>query len=541
VVFSEVNFPQDLKKLNPSELNELALQIREYLNTHHYGKSGHIKASMGVVELTIALHRIFDTPADILIWDVGHQAYIHKLLTGRKGQFPQKRKKGGISGFTSSKESVYDPFGAGHSSTSVSALAGFAEAARLSALNRKHIAVIGDGAFTGGMNFEAMNYAGERELDVLVVLNDNQMSIDQNVGALNRFSTYARFCESLNFDFLGTVDGHDLDALLNSIRDAADQTGPRLLRVLTQKGRGYKALVSDQPEPVEPSFQQVVAEQMLAIFEANEKVVLLSPAMLSGGHFLNLREKYPQRVFDVGIAEQHAVTMAAGMAASGYKPYVHLYSTFSQRALDQIIHDVVLQNLPVTFLLDRAGLVGEDGATHHGVFDISTFSALPEINILAPSDKEAVKKAIDQSLNSPQPTFIRYPKDVVSQSFKGSGFYRSGEHKLVISYGSISAEVEAVAATLGYGHMVVQQLRPLHFDGLAGRFAKYNKAVVVEESPEGFGLAALLRQKLSKSGIEIDCKSIGLPDAFIEHASRSELLEASQLKGEGLKQALLNA
>ncbi|MGB0175702.1 MAG: 1-deoxy-D-xylulose-5-phosphate synthase N-terminal domain-containing protein, partial [Owenweeksia sp.] len=458
-ILNSINTPLDIRKLSASDLPRLADELRDFVLSATQTKAGHIKSSLGVVELTLALHYVYNTPDDILIWDVGHQAYIHKILTTRKGSFSSNRKKGGLSGFTRRAESEYDPFGAGHSSTSVSAAIGFAEADLLRGINRHHIAVIGDGALTGGESFEALNYLGERRLNVTVVLNDNQSSIDENVGALAHYGNYKAFCEALKIEYYEGIDGHNVESLVNVFSNLKENPFPKMVRVNTQKGKGWVP----RPETVTSSgrsFQQTFSQTLIQLAEEDERIVAITPAMLSGSGLNAFQNKFPDRTYDVGIAEQHSVTMAAAMAANGLKPYCHLYSTFAQRAYDQIIHDVALQNLPVVFCLDRAGLVGEDGPTHHGSFDPGFLNTIPNLTIAAPMDANSLQGVMRASVNTNGPFSIRFPKGgnfEESTSIKPlpPGKLRQiskGEGKAVITFGAIGIEVQKALRNLPYAH-----------------------------------------------------------------------------------------
>ena len=411
-----IDSPQDLRQLKTSELPQLAQELREFIIAIVASKEGHLGASLGVVELTIALHYIFDTPNDKLIWDVGHQAYGHKILTGRKEIFDTNRQLGGISGFPKMSESEYDAFGTGHSSTSISAILGMAIASQLKReKDKQHIAVIGDASIASGMAFEGLNHMGVTDANVLVILNDNAIGIDPSVGALKKYLTNVKkgtakeenIFECLNFDYSGPIDGHDIHALLSELERLKTVSGPKLLHVITTKGKGLKQaeenqvtyhapgkfnketgdLVKKSTENLSEKYQDVFGHTIVELAKKNDKIVGITPAMPTGSSLKFMMEEIPERAFDVGIAEQHAVTMAAGMSAEGLMPFCNIYSTFLQRAYDQVIHDVALQNLPVIFCLDRAGLVGQDGATHHGVYDIAYLRCIPNLIIFSPMNE----------------------------------------------------------------------------------------------------------------------------------------------------------
>lgn len=543
-ILENINSPADLKELGLDELNQLAQDLRIFVQETTKTKTGHIKSSLGVVELSIALHFVYDTPEDILVWDVGHQAYIHKILTERKNIFHNNRKLGGLSGFTNRKESVYDPFGAGHSSTSISAISGFAEGAKLKGIKRNHVAVIGDGALTGGESFEALNYIGERALNCLIIINDNESSIDSNVGALAQSQKYSEFFSSLNLDFIGDVDGHNTEHLISRLGSLKNQEGPKVLRLITEKGRGWIETSSSKPKALkEYSFQDVFAEKMEALALRNEKLVVISPAMLAGAGLSDFKEKFPHRTFDVGIAEQHAVTMSAALAADGFIPVCHLYSTFAQRAFDQIIHDVVLQGLPMVFCLDRAGLVGEDGATHHGNFDPSFLNSIPNIVLTAPMDGQSLSSLLEESLKSQKAFVIRYPKggnfikeeNRISLEFGKLRTLKKGVAKAFISYGAIGLEVEKALKDLNYSHYDLVYLKPIDEKAIASIFAEYAEVVSVEENSPAGGLGEKLASLKAKWNSPVILKCHSLPDQFIEHGSKKELLELVALDEKSIK------
>ncbi|TDI77946.1 MAG: 1-deoxy-D-xylulose-5-phosphate synthase, partial [Bacteroidetes bacterium] len=440
-ILNNIDFPQDLRKLPKEDLPQLARELREFIIDIVAVKEGHLGASLGVTELTIALHYVFNTPEDILIWDVGHQAYGHKILTGRKSIFHTNRQLGGISGFPKITESEYDAFGTGHSSTAISAALGMAIASQLKgAAKRQHIAVVGDASIASGMAFEALNHAGVTNTNILVILNDNAIGIDPSVGALKQYLTKVtldnarekdNIFEALNFNFSGPVDGHDLSKLVSELERLKHIEGPKLLHVITKKGKGLRQAEEDQvkyhapgkfdastgdlihtkKEKLPPKFQDVFGKTIVELASTNEKIVGITPAMPTGSSLKYMMEVFPDRAFDVGIAEQHAVTLAAGLATQGMTVYCNIYSTFLQRAYDQLIHDVCLQNLPVIFCLDRAGLVGEDGATHHGIFDIAYLICIPNLIIFAPRNEVELRNILfTAQLGLEGPIAIRYPR-----------------------------------------------------------------------------------------------------------------------------------
>lgn len=545
-ILSHINSPADLRKLEVSELSKVSKELRAFLQEKTQVKEGHINSSLGVLELTVALHYCFDTPNDILIWDVGHQAYAHKILTDRKEVFHTNRKKGGISGFTKRSESPYDPFGTGHSSTSISAAVGFAKAAKLKGLSRKHIAVIGDGALTGGMSFEALNYLSDQELEVVIVHNDNKMSIDPNVGGLAEQDSYKEYIQALGIEYYGSVDGHNEQDLVEAFNKIKDNKGPIFITVRTQRGLGrQKPQVAKAAAAKGFSFQDIFAKTLIALAKENQQIVAITPAMLSGSRLNEFKEVYPERTFDVGIAEQHAVTMAAGMAADGYLPFCHLYSTFAQRAFDQIVHDVALQNLPVVFCLDRGGLVGEDGATHHGAFDPSFLSGIPNLILASPMDGNSLAGLMYSSAKANVPFVIRYAKGGNFDSFSplsmptGRGrWIKEGKHKAVISYGYIGQEVVQAIQGTDIAHFDAAYLKPLDEVAISQILSKYDEVLTVEESTFSGGLGQSIITLQNKLGTSATIKCLHIPDSFIEHGTREELLSDCKLDAGAIKKAL---
>lgn len=533
MVLDRINTPADLKELSEKELVLLCQELRQFAQEQTREKEGHIRSSLGVTELTVALHYLLDTPVDKLIWDVGHQAYIHKILTSRKANFSSNRKLGGISGFTSRTESAYDPFGAGHSSTSISAAVGFALADRVTGhAGRKVVAVIGDGAITGGMSFEALNHLGEAGLDVLIVLNDNNSSIDENRGALAAYDSYDQYCKALGIHYLGDVDGHDMSALLTELGGALSGSGPRMIKVATTKGKGR--IDSAVKGSSSRGYQHVLGEELVNLARKEQRLVVISPAMLSGGGLNDFAREFPDRCFDVGIAEQHAVTLAAGMAANGLIPVVHLYSTFAQRAYDQIIHDVALQKLHVIFIIDRAGLVGSDGSTHHGAFDPGFFNTIPNLRIMSPVGSSMLKSTLEDSIIKPGPQIIRIPKadlndevEVTEMAQPIAGVYqlKQGSKALILSFGSIAATVQEALQGLDLAHIVVNQLKPFPGAELCDLISSYPRVITIEENSARGGLGDTLRAFMAEFGLKVEAESLSLPDEFIPHGTRNELLE----------------
>jgi 1-deoxy-D-xylulose-5-phosphate synthase len=508
-LLSQINDPADLRRFRESELITVAQELREFIIDAVAAKEGHLGASLGVVELTIALHYVFDTPQDLLVWDVGHQAYGHKILTGRRDVFHTNRDLDGISGFPKRSESEYDTFGVGHSSTAISAALGMAMASQLKGETRKHIAVVGDASIASGMAFEALNHAGVSGADLLVILNDNAIGIDPAVGALKDYLTKTKsgketgrdnIFESLNFDYSGPIDGHDLPLLLEELERQKGLKGPRLLHVRTVKGKGLKQAEQDQvryhapgkfdkitgdipdkdDSQLPPKFQDVFGHTLVELAQQNDKIVGITPAMPTGSSMKIMMEAFPDRAFDVGIAEQHAVTLAAGMATQGLVPFCNIYSTFLQRAYDQVIHDVALQKLPVIFCLDRAGLVGQDGATHHGNFDLAFLNCIPDIITAAPMDAVELRNIMyTAQLGLELPIAIRYPRGRGTltdwkQPFEKIALGKArmlhqGKRIAVLSIGTIGVMVQELIAQehLDITHIDVRFLKP-HYCRWAG-------------------------------------------------------------------------
>lgn len=531
--------PAQLREMTLPELERLAEELRSFILEATQEKKGHLESSLSVTELTIALHYVFNTPRDVLIWDVGHQAYVHKVLTDRSERFHTNRKLGGLSGFPSRTESAYDAFGTGHSSTSISAIIGMAIENVRTKNPAQHIAVIGDGAITGGMAYEALNYLGSTRLNVLVVLNDNRNAIDANVGALHENESYQAFFEALNLNYLGEVDGHDLKHLIPALENATMVTGPKVLRVRTE----CTSIDAPSKYKAELPFHEVFGQAVSELLSKDERITVISPAMLAGAGLTAAHETYPGRVIDVGIAEQHAATMAAGIAAAGGKPILHLYSTFAQRAYDQIIHDIALQNLPVTICIDRAGLVGNDGPTHHGAFDLAFLSAIPNLTITAPRNGIELRNALYTSLSQDGPFVIRYPRDTEAR-FDAQGRFeaipfgkaevlKEGGKLCIMSTGTMSRRAVEVASILeeqGVQVSILHHLfiKPLDTGALrsASRHAHW---LVLEDSSRG-GLGSALSTWLHNERInEVRLTQVHLPDVFIEHGSVEELHEKYQM------------
>ncbi|GAB4334767.1 MAG: 1-deoxy-D-xylulose-5-phosphate synthase [Calditrichia bacterium] len=612
-ILEKINYPEDLRRLSPEELVQLSHEVREYLVTVIPEIGGHFASSLGVVELTVALHYLFQTPQDLLVWDVGHQAYAHKILTGRREAIKHIRQMGGISGFLKRQESPYDVFGAGHASTSISAALGLAKARDLKGENHKVVAIIGDGSLTGGMAYEALNNAGQSGTDLLVILNDNNMSISPNVGAIasylneiitnplyqkiknevwdltakippftNKIRTLARktqesiksfilpgmFFEDLGFRYFGPVNGHNMFELLQIIGRIKDLPGPKLLHVLTKKGKGYQEAEEhpDKYHGIKPlngggkaaaspriSYTEVFGKTMTQLADRSEKICAITAAMCDGTGLNEFREKYPARFFDVGIAEEHAVTFAGGLAAEGIRPVVAIYSTFLQRGFDQIIHDIALQKLPVVFALDRAGLVGEDGPTHHGSFDISYLTLVPDLIVAAPQNGQELRNMLYSALQQDRlPYAIRYPRSTVPDEVDFEAPFEEiptgkweelqpGSDLALLAVGSmvsIAREMlpELQRKGLNPGLFNCRFLKPLDEPMLHEILENYPIVVTLEENalPGGFG------EKVSAFAIrhgyagKVKLLQKGLPDEFVEHGSRGQLLDLTGLSAKEL-------
>ncbi len=615
-ILNHIDTPSDLKQLSMEELSALAQEIREYIIHVVSRNAGHLGASLGTVELTLALHYAFDTPYDKLIWDVGHQAYGHKIITGRREAFLRNRQYGGLSGFPSMTESDYDAFGVGHSSTSISAALGMAIAARLKNDNqRNHIAVIGDGAMTAGQAFEALNNAGTSKANLLVVLNDNNISIDNSVGSLKEYlleittsRTYnkikdaswellghlgktgptprsmvqklqrllkgtllkeSNFMESLHFRYFGPLDGHDTPRLIKTMQDLKKISGPKLLHVITTKGKGYKQAEKDKirfhapgrfdiktGENITPAvdmpitFPQVFGKTILELARNNPDIVAVTPAMPTGSALNEMMKAFPQRTFDVGIAEQHAVTFSAGLAARGMAPFCVIYSTFLQRAYDQIVHDVALQKLPVILAIDRGGLVGEDGATHHGVFDLAYLNCIPNMIIAAPMDAHDFRNLLFTAQDNPQGPFaIRYPKGTAGNTqweqpmIKipiGTGRQiQNGTDLAFITIGNMGIQVQKAKDALekqsiSYAHYDIRFLKPLDETLLHELFQTHDKIITIEDGTVIGGLGSAILDFMNRFNYKAQIIKMGIPDQFVQHGTNKELYQELGLDTVGI-------
>lgn len=587
-LLENINNPTDLRKLEPSQLPQLAKELRDFIIDIVSVKEGHLGASLGVIELTIALHYIFNTPEDLLVWDVGHQAYGHKILTERKDKFHTNRQLGGISGFPKRGESVYDTFGVGHSSTSISAALGMAIASQLKGEDKQHIAVIGDASIASGMAFEGLNHAGVTDANLLVILNDNAIGIDPSVGALKQYLTSVKegknpkqnnMIESLNFDYSGPIDGHDLPKLLSELERLKKVKGPKFLHIITTKGKGLQQAEDDQvkyhapgkfdkttgeihpksEEHLPAKFQDVFGLTLVELATNNPKIIGITPAMPSGSSLKFMMDAFPERAFDVGIAEQHAVTLSAGMATQGMVVFCNIYSTFLQRAYDQVIHDVALQNLPVIFCLDRAGLVGEDGATHHGVYDLAYLRCIPNLIIYAPKDEIDLRNILyTASLGLDHPIAIRYPRgrgkypsskyQVLNTKFQTIEIGKAHELKegtktAVLSTGFIGNNVTLALDKLSNSETIAHYdfgfVKPLDESLLHDIFASFETIITIEDGVIKGGFGSAIIEFASENNYTTPIKTLGVPDVFIEHGTVEELQKICGIDVESIMKLLL--
>lgn len=575
-VLDRIDVPADLRRLAEPELAELADELRAYLLWSVARTGGHFGAGLGVIELTVALHYVFETPAAALIWDVGHQTYPHKILTGRRERMLSMRQQAGLAPFPDRDESPFDVFGTGHSSTSISAAMGLALARGLTGDPAPVVAVIGDGAMTAGMAFEALNHAAHSGANLLVVLNDNAMSISPNVGGLSQYLARQQpqggdsspgvpggLFEELGFRYRGPVDGHDLDALLAALRAAKGELGPRLVHVITRKGRGYgpaernpfglHALTKieprgrNEPPPAGPKYCNLFGQWLVDTAERDPRLVGITPAMREGSDLVAFSERFPERYHDVAIAEQHAVTLAAGLACGGAKPVVAIYSTFLQRAYDQLVHDVALQNLDVTFALDRAGLV-EDGPTHAGIFDLAFVRCIPNLLIMAPADENETRLLLNTAYAHPGPALVRYPRgrgpgtpvsaDTETVPIGRGRVLREGRRVALLAFGSRVQAALAAGATLDASVVDMRFVKPLDHDLLAQMAASHDLLVTVEEHVIAGGAGAGVNEWLAASGHRTPIMNLGLPDVFPEHGDPDTLLAAAGLDGDGIVNAV---
>lgn len=625
-LLQQINSPEDLKRISKDQLQEVVNELRQYIIDVVSVHGGHFAASLGVVELSVALHYVFDTPYDQLVWDVGHQAYGHKILTGRRDSFPTNRKYNGLSGFPKRSESEYDTFGVGHSSTSISAALGMAMASHYKGEHdRQHIAVIGDGAMTAGLAFEAMNHAGIEKSNVLIILNDNCMSIDPNVGALKEYLTdittshtyndlrdnvwkalgklpvgknftremaskleaslkgmvskSSNLFEALNLRYFGPIDGHNISKLVDTLSDLKDISGPKILHIKTVKGKGYDLAEKDQtlwhapglfdkvtgvikkkvfelPQPMK--YQDVFGYTIIELAKKNNKIVGVTPAMPSGSSLKYMMEQMPDRAFDVGIAEQHAVTVSAGMATQGMKVFCNIYSSFMQRAYDMVVHDVAIQKLPVVFCLDRAGLVGEDGPTHHGCYDIAFMRCIPNLIVSAPMNEKELRNIMyTAQLDSVKlPIVIRYPrgegvfpelqKDTMEVNYPfeeiqiGKGRkLKDGEHIAILSFGhpgnfAATAIRDVKSEGINPAHYDMRFAKPIDEELLHEVFGKFKKIITIEDGTVVGGFGSAVLEFMNANGYKADVKIMGIPDRLVEHGSPKELYHEIGLDAEAI-------
>ena len=573
-LLSSINSPKDLRQLDVNQLPQLAQELRDFIIDVISVKEGHLGASLGVVELTIALHYVFNTPNDCLIWDVGHQAYGHKILTGRRDNFHTNRQLHGISGFPKRSESEYDAFGVGHSSTSISAALGMAIASNLKGdLEQQHIAVIGDASIASGMAFEGLNHAGVTDANLLVILNDNAIGIDPSVGALKNYLTAVKegknpkqnnMIKSLNFDYSGPIDGHDIHAVIQELERLKKVKGPKFLHVITTKGKGLQQAEENQVQyhapgkfdantgeiipkseaNLPPKYQDVFGETILDLAQKNEKIIGITPAMPTGSSLKLMMDAFPKRAFDVGIAEQHAVTLAAGMATQGMVVFCNIYSTFLQRAYDQVIHDVALQNLPVIFCLDRAGLVGEDGATHHGVFDLAYLRCIPNMIIFSPRNEIALQNILyTAQLGLEHPIAIRYPRGRGQNTHWKSPYQKitigkanclkEGTKVAVVSNGTIGNNVAQALDNLNYPSTIAQYdfpfVKPLDEALLHTIFSKFETIITIEDGVISGGFGSAILEFAAANNYHAKIQLLGVPDEFIEQGTVLELQQICKM------------
>jgi 1-deoxy-D-xylulose-5-phosphate synthase len=600
-LLKSIDSPHTLRTLERSQLPELVKQLRDYLIESVSHTGGHLSSNLGTVELTVALHYVFNTPHDRLVWDVGHQTYAHKILTGRREQMNSLRMWQGLSGFPQRVESEYDTFGTAHSSTSISAALGMAVAAQLAGIKRQAVAIIGDGAMTAGMAFEALNNAGDMNVDLLVILNDNDMSISPPVGALNKYLAklmsgrfYARakglsrkmlgdlarraeehvkgmvtpstMFEEFGFNYIGPIDGHDLDSLIPTLHNIKQLSGPQFLHVVTRKGQGYKLAEAD---PVlyhgvsrfdstngivgakgggKLAYFQIFGQWLCQTAKKDQRLVAITPAMREGSGMVEFAAQFPKRYFDVGIAEQHAVTFAAGLACEGAKPVVAIYSTFLQRGIDQLIHDVQIQNLPVMFALDRSGLVGADGATHHGSFDLSYLRCLPNMTIMAPSDENECWQMLNTAFSMNTPSAVRYPRGTgpgvaierndKTVSIGKAQLRRQGESVAILAFGSMLTPALVVGETLNATVVNMRFVKPIDEPMLLLLAESHDLLVTVEENVVMGGAGSAVMEALQKQGQNIAVLNLGLPDRFIDQGDPSQQLASCGLDVEGILQSI---
>ncbi len=605
-LLDSVHMPEQLRHLSRKQLPDLAKELREFLVESVSQTGGHLSSNLGVVELTIALHYVFNTPDDRLVWDVGHQTYPHKILTGRRNAMSDLRKSGGIAGFPRRNESVFDTFGTGHSSTSISAALGMAVAAQKHGSDRRAVAIIGDGAMTAGMAFEALNNAGAMDANLLVILNDNDMSISPNVGALQNYLakllsgklytnvrksgekvlgvmppvlefakraeehvkgmvTPSTLFEEFGFNYIGPIDGHDLDTLIVTLNNIKKLKGPQFLHIITEKGRGYAPAENEpgkfhgvgkfNPEDGrainssnKKTYTQVFSDWLVDMAETNECLIGITPAMCDGSGMNEFAENYPNRFYDVGIAEQHALTFAAGMACDGLKPVVAIYSTFLQRAYDQLIHDIALQNLPVMFAIDRAGLVGADGPTHAGSFDLSFLRCIPNLIVMTPSDEQECRQMLTTAFYHNGPSAVRYPrgggpgatvqKDLSTLAIGKGEIRRQGKKIGILAFGSMLTPALEVGERLNATVANMRFVKPLDIDLVRDLAKSHDVIITIEENSIMGGAGAAVMEAMQALDLETPILCLGLPDNFIEHGVHETMLANCGLDVEGIITAI---
>jgi 1-deoxy-D-xylulose-5-phosphate synthase len=569
-----IEFPSDLRKLTCSQLEQAANELRRFLLSSIAESGGHLASNLGVVELTLALHYVFDTPNDRLIWDVGHQSYPHKAITGRRKQMSSLRKKGGISGFPRRDESPYDTFGTAHSSTSISAALGMAHAARLQQQSRHCIAVIGDGALSAGLAYEAMNNAAlDPNMPLLVILNDNDMSISPSVGALKKHlagllaGESAALFDALGFDYTGPVDGHDIMALVPVLVRLRERGGVQLLHVVTRKGYGFSHAEADPVGYHAPAkfcpqagilpatgskltYTRVFGDWLCDEAERDSRVVGITPAMREGSGLVSFQQRFPERYFDVGIAEQHALTFAAGLAAEGMRPVVAIYSTFLQRGYDQLIHDIAIQQLPVTFAIDRAGVVGADGATHMGMFDVAYLRCIPNLLVMCPADENECRQMLHTALNHQGPAAVRYPRgsgpgvvplrQMTALPLGKAQVCRIGRRIAILAFGSMLTPSLEAGFRLNATVINMRFVKPLDAELLQRLAQTHDALVTVEEGCIAGGAGSACLECLSVAGIAVKSLLLGFPDNFVEHGEPAELLAAYGLDANGIENAIVS-
>jgi 1-deoxy-D-xylulose-5-phosphate synthase len=571
-LLDRISDPADVRALGLDKLPELADQLRDFLLYSVGQTGGHFGAGLGIVELTLALHYVYDTPDDSLIWDVGHQCYPHKILTGRREAMLGMRNREGLAPFPKRSESPYDAFGTGHSSTSISAALGMAIAHKLRGESHRAVAIIGDGAMTGGMAFEALNHAAHTEADLLVILNDNDMSISHNVGGLASYlsknlkkrsgaSTTAALFEAVDFQYSGPIDGHDIPLLVQTLNGLKKRPGPQFLHILTTKGKGFAPAEADPvgyhaitkieaihkicAEQVAPlKYSDVFGQWLCDMAKTDERLIGITPAMSEGSGMVAFAEQFPERYFDVAIAEQHAVTLAAGMACKGAKPVVAIYSTFLQRAYDQLIHDVAIQNLDLLFAIDRAGLVGEDGPTHHGNFDLSFLACIPNLVIMAPADERETRLLLTTGFKHPGPACIRYPRgagpgipvdpELNTVPVGHSRLCRNGHGGAILSFGTLLESARIVAEELDLTLVDMRFIKPLDTQTIDQLARDHRLMITLEENAVLGGAGSLVNHHLAANHQGLSVLNLGLPDRFIEHGKADELLAQQQLDTAGI-------